>query len=353
MAKKGKKHINKILYLLIFCLTVVAVSIGLKTGKLIFNNNAAFKPECFRYPCPTSSTKTAGTVAMGFMGDLSIGRYVNKRAYDSKSFDLFDSKMESFLKSNFLNVANFESSIIGRNAQGVLQCPISGSGGLMILCGLPDFVPELSRNNFIFTLANNHINDFSSINGKERTMGELDKYHIPYYYSHDLKTEFIVKEKNNIKFGFLGIDLVQHMSFNQTSFDRIIKLINKYDRQVDWLILSLHWGQEYVSKPSKTQVEYAHAFIDAGADIIHGHHPHVLQPYERYKNKFIFYSLGNFVFDQDFQESTRTSSVYRVTFTKDLINKVTEYKISIPKDGRTKLSSPETIYDKTDRPRLQ
>jgi gamma-polyglutamate biosynthesis protein CapA len=65
----------------------------------------------------------------------------------------------------------------------------------------------------------------------------------------------------------------------------------------DIKILCLHWGNEYVHIPSQEQRELAYQFIDAGADIIAGHHPHVIQPYEKYKNGHIFYSLGNFMFD--------------------------------------------------------
>lgn len=64
-----------------------------------------------------------------------------------------------------------------------------------------------------------------------------------------------------------------------------------------FLICSLHWGLEFINFPSEQQVEFGHALIDAGVDVILGHHPHVLQPVERYGHGLIFYSLGNFAFD--------------------------------------------------------
>ncbi len=350
--RNKNKSIGKALYLLIFVFIAFAVVLAMNAGKIIFFNRAAYPPNCMGIDC-FKKPVVSGSASLGFMGDLSLGRYVNKKAYDDNIYDLFDTKMETFLRTNYLNVANLESSIIGRNERGVLQCPISGAGSLMILCGLPEFLPEISRNHFIFTLANNHINDFESIDGKKRTMSELSKYGIPFYYSHDPAYEFELREKNGVKFGFLGFDLVGHLGFNTNSLMTITEKIKEYDGQVDWLVLSVHWGQEYVSMPLRAQIQYAHAFINAGADVIHGHHPHVLQPYEWYNDKLIFYSLGNFVFDQDFQENTRTSSVYRVTFTKDSIIRIIEYKIQIPKDGKTKLLSPETIYDKADRPKSQ
>jgi gamma-polyglutamate biosynthesis protein CapA len=65
----------------------------------------------------------------------------------------------------------------------------------------------------------------------------------------------------------------------------------------DFKIISLHWGDEYVDIPSPQQVKWARSFIDNGADVIVGHHPHVIQPFERYRHGLIFYSLGNFMFE--------------------------------------------------------
>jgi poly-gamma-glutamate synthesis protein (capsule biosynthesis protein) len=69
-------------------------------------------------------------------------------------------------------------------------------------------------------------------------------------------------------------------------------------------VLFAHWGEEYVPKATARQERLAHAFVDAGADMIIGAHPHIVEPIEIYKNKAIFYSLGNFMFDQYFSYAT-------------------------------------------------
>jgi poly-gamma-glutamate synthesis protein (capsule biosynthesis protein) len=74
--------------------------------------------------------------------------------------------------------------------------------------------------------------------------------------------------------------------------------VRKADVAADHVIISFHWGIEYQHQPSSAQRRLARASIDAGADVVLGHHPHVLQGVERYKNGLIAYSLGNFVFDQ-------------------------------------------------------
>jgi poly-gamma-glutamate synthesis protein (capsule biosynthesis protein) len=76
----------------------------------------------------------------------------------------------------------------------------------------------------------------------------------------------------------------------------------------------MHHGIEYMLKPSKVQVQFAHAAIDAGASMVIGHHPHVIEPQEWYHGGFIVYSLGNFLFDQYQREQTQHGEIVQVSF---------------------------------------
>lgn len=80
-------------------------------------------------------------------------------------------------------------------------------------------------------------------------------------------------------------------------------------KPVDLVFVSVHWGDEYKTVSNKTQQDWARFMIDSGANVIIGHHPHVLQEKEEYNGGTIFYSLGNFVFDQYFSENTMSSSL--------------------------------------------
>jgi poly-gamma-glutamate synthesis protein (capsule biosynthesis protein) len=84
--------------------------------------------------------------------------------------------------------------------------------------------------------------------------------------------------------------------------------------EVEVLVAMMHWGVEYVSEPSDRQVTLGRALIDAGVDVVVGAHPHWVQPVEEYQGKLIFYSLGNFVFDQMWSEETRLGEVADVEF---------------------------------------
>ena len=103
--------------------------------------------------------------------------------------------------------------------------------------------------------------------------------------------------------------------------EKMIEAVKKAKQKSDFVIVSMHSGNEYVNKPNSSQVNFAHSAIDAGADLVIGHHPHVVQILEKYKDKYIFYSLGNFIFDQQASE-TRKGLMIKVYFTKDEITKI-------------------------------
>jgi poly-gamma-glutamate capsule biosynthesis protein CapA/YwtB (metallophosphatase superfamily) len=103
--------------------------------------------------------------------------------------------------------------------------------------------------------------------------------------------------------------------------EELVEAIKKNKPQVDILIVSFHWGIEYAQEPASWQIELAHQVIEAGADLILGHHPHVIQKVEDYHGNKIVYSLGNFIFDQPWSETTKKGLVGVLTFQgKKLVN---------------------------------
>lgn len=117
-----------------------------------------------------------------------------------------------------------------------------------------------------------------------------------------------MKQFNNVSFGFLSFDLVTYPK------TLIVEKVKENISKVDVLIVSLHWGAEYQKEPNAQQKKLAHEIIDAGAKIIIGHHPHVTQPVESYRSGLIFYSLGNFVFDQPWSEATKQGQITKIIF---------------------------------------
>ncbi len=134
-----------------------------------------------------------------------------------------------------------------------------------------------------------------------------------------------IVEKNGMKIGFLGFSDVgpnwmvakkDYPGILLASNPRRSEIISTAKSQVDFLIVSYHWGDEYTPFNDR-QKTLAETSIDAGADLIIGHHPHVVQDYSTYKDKLIFYSLGNFIFDQSFSPETQRGLIVDLTINPD------------------------------------
>ena len=117
--------------------------------------------------------------------------------------------------------------------------------------------------------------------------------------------------KNGIRIGIVGFH-----EFSYMNFDKVFAEIEKLRPQVDFLVVTPHWGVEYQSLPTEKQRKWATEFIDSGADAVIGSHPHVIQNIEEYRGKKIYYSLGNFAFDQYFSKETMTGAGVQVVVRK-------------------------------------
>lgn len=166
-----------------------------------------------------------------------------------------------------------------------------------------------------------------------------------------IKNEVAYQNIDGIKIAYLSYSLTYDKTSalylynhlgpeSQISFDMgalndqiasIVSEIHNVKSNSDLLIISLHWGLEYVPYASLWQVETARKFVDAGADVIFGCHAHVLQGYEIYNGKTIIYGMGNFIFDQTFNPTTRESAIFEIHL-KDNIPSVTYYPILIDKN---------------------
>ena len=122
------------------------------------------------------------------------------------------------------------------------------------------------------------------------------------------------------KFGFLGFDLtVKDLT------EANLELIKESDPEVDILIVAVHWGVEYTREPTQLQRSQAAQIVESGADIIAGHHPHWVQISETIEGKPVYYSLGNFVFDQMWSEETKKGLAVSLTYRDGELKKIEEH----------------------------
>lgn len=186
----------------------------------------------------------------------------------------------------------------------------------------PEILKSVGIN--MVNLANNHINDCFRV-GRDSTKKYLYEAGISYIGDYDLQKSFVVKEINGKKIAFIGMDeTVQSIPLK--SFYPTVK---KLKAENDFVVVNIHWGTEYELGSTKVQRDIAYSLVDNGADVIFGHHPHVIEPVEIYKGKAIFYSLGNFVFDQNFGDTTKGLGVGVEFMNNKNVFKLFPYQIKI------------------------
>jgi poly-gamma-glutamate synthesis protein (capsule biosynthesis protein) len=259
-------------------------------------------------------------IHVSMVGDILLDRGIRK-TIEQKGADYPYQKIKSlFAKSDIV--------------LGNLECPITNVTNSVIK--EKKFIFKADVNNIsalklagfnLLNLANNHSMD----QGRTGLLDNIQNLH-----SADIQTvgagtnrddahKPVIITKKGIKIGFLGYSVfpsegyfylkeapdVAHINEN------LQKEVQDAKKKCDFLIVSFHWGQEFHFFPTQYQIEDAHKAIESGADMIVGHHPHVLQGVEKYKGKYIFYSLGNFVFDR--QKPERTDETMILNF--DIKNK--------------------------------
>lgn len=192
----------------------------------------------------------------------------------------------------------------------------------VLLYSSPEKVGYLKDVDFdVLNVANNHILDLG-VEGVNNTLGVLNKDGLNFIGAHNDKSvsNHLILERNGIKLGFLGYStgrfkVPKSISINKLKEKKIVADIESIRAKCDFIIVSLHWGIEKVFYPSPRQIDLAHKLIDSGATFIVGHHAHVMQGIEKYKNGLIAYSLGNFQFDPKLSQSkTNKSIILRVDF---------------------------------------
>lgn len=249
-------------------------------------------------------------------GDIMLGRGVGMRLQKAGSYEKAFERVSSVFSLGDIVFANLETPFTA-GTHGL------NKKGKIVLKANPDSVSALTSAGIdIVSLSNNHMLDYYE-KGLFDTMELLDQKgisHVGGGKNIEEAREPVIIERNGLKVGFLAYtDMAElifagepYLSFAAgpeksgvvpRKYETIREDIQKVRDQVDLLAVSLHWGIEESFKIPPEQVEFAHSLIDDGADIILGHHPHQFQGIEMYKGKPIFYSLGNFLFDQNDPEN--------------------------------------------------
>ena len=240
-----------------------------------------------------------------FAGDVMMDRLIN-HIFKDNFISIFDDLKNRVFAGVDASIANFEGPL----SDGPVTDDIS-TNNLVFLFPF-DSISALKYANFTgFTLANNHtLNDGKT--GLDRTRQILNSNGFFTFGSPNTIDQFSVKHlDSDIKVSLIGINDLEKV--NRESLGNLISS-EKNDKR--FVIVYPHWGNEYQASHSASQQQLAHLMIDEGADLVIGSHPHVVQDSEIYKGKAIFYSLGNFIFDQTFSTDTQRGLVAGISVTE-------------------------------------
>lgn len=247
------------------------------------------------------------TVTISAIGDCTLGTDASFNT--DTNFDAFDAvnghgyffqNVEAVLENDDATFANLEGPLTTSDTKTTVE--------QYAFKGDPAYTEVLKNGSVdVVTLANNHINDYGA-QGLEDTKSALEEAGIDYC----IEDEIAMKDVNGIPTAFIGIyelnDGIQCESRVQETISRA------KNRGAQLVIVAFHWGSERSNQPDETQQSLAHTAIDSGADLVVGHHPHVLQGIEKYNGKYIVYSLGNFCFGGNSAPSDMDTIIFRQTF---------------------------------------
>lgn len=215
-------------------------------------------------------------------------------------FNYFFENVKSVFEADDLTIVNFEGTLTDSTSREDKQFAFKADKSYAEI--LTDGFVEAAN------LANNHSKDYGEQSYND-TMDALDEAGIT-NFGYD---RVAIKKVKGIKVGLVGTYVLADGLGVKDSMEKNIQDLKAEGARV--IIASFHWGEEKAEYPNDVQVELAHAAIDAGADLVLGHHPHVLQGIEQYKGKNIVYSLGNFCFGGNMYPSDMDTMIFQQTFT--------------------------------------
>lgn len=249
---------------------------------------------------PARQPAAAPSILVSAVGDCTLGSTHNTFARElSKHDDELRypfSGVREILAGDDLTIANLETPLTTRPRRKGVLAPFRGK---------PEWAAMLRYGSVeVVSTANNHTSDCGGF-GAQDTLEALDQAGVG-AFGGELIHRTTVQGVEIVNIGYTGGQV--------EILDRVQRRVTDHKRADNLVIVSFHWGGEYMPTPTPTQYRLGRGTIDAGADLVLGHHPHVLQGIELYRGKRIVYSLANFVFGGDSDPDDKDSIIYQARF---------------------------------------
>ncbi len=251
-----------------------------------------------------TATKSDEKILLIAIGDIIPARSVNTRAIKYGDPAWAFRKIALLMESGDITLINMESPLLE-------NCPQTDDG--FVFCGQASAMEGLVLSGVdVVNVANNHFANYGQ-EGIDETLKRFEAEEI--IASGLYNAQPVYKDVKGVRFGFLGYnDIGNEIGLAPADTTIMAKEISEADKNADVVIVSMHWGVEYVDSPNERQIELAHTAIDNGADLIIGYHAHWVQSDEYYKGKYIKYAHGNTIFDQMWSEETKKGVIGKYHF---------------------------------------
>lgn len=319
---------------MILALLIVLIFAGTVAASLFYfqKNNQTPTKTVSANTRPKITTKfpvTGEKIKILFLGDLMFDRWI-RQVSETKGDDFVFQKVGDLLKGEDLVVGNLEGPITDKASVSVAS--EFGAHDNYIFTFPPKTAQDLFAENIkLVSLGNNHILNQGKA-GLASTENYLQAANVGFFGDPAQTASIKYYAASGLKIAFVNYNQFVADGKNKTLAD----IRSAKAQGADITILYAHWGAEFVGAPDQKIKQLAHQFVDAGADLVIGSHPHVIQPKETYQGKAIYYSLGNFLFDQYFQPETQKGLGVEVTLDPATKNMdFNEYNFSLLKNGQT------------------
>lgn len=261
--------------------------------------------------CWAAAQQTEGKAVFTFAGDCTFA-YFNEQNRSHGFPSLYKkSGSETYPFDNVRGVFSADDITIV-NFEGTLTDSTNHADKQFYFRGKKEYAKILSGSSVeCANLANNHTLDYYE-KGFEDTVKTLEAEGTGLFWAGEPHVRTLRTDSGTVSVVMLSTSSIDIK--NKSKFDEIKKQIERYESPNTIVVVNLHWGVERAVKPSAWQTETARELVDAGADLIIGHHPHVLQGIEKYKGVYIAYSIGNFSFGGNSKANNPETIIFRAVF---------------------------------------
>ena len=254
----------------------------------------------------TVQVRSEVSVTISAVGDMTLGEDASfstlnnfTAVYTMYGPGYFLENVRSIFEADDITFANFEGTLTDQGSRQAKEYAFRGD---------PSYTQVLQSGSVeAVTLANNHSYDYGDVSHTD-TQKYLEEAGVDWCEGDKI----IVRDVSGVRMALIGIYVLADGAARAEQVESTIAQAKEQGAQL--IVVAFHWGNERETKPDETQKMLAHLAIDSGADLVVGHHPHVLQGIEKYSGKYICYSLANFCFGGNSNPSDKDTMIFQQTF---------------------------------------